>query len=207
VEVPGAQGLTLKGTYYPAAEAPVPGVLLLHMYGRNRADWADFARRLQSAGVASLAIDLRGHGETREDEDWELAQQDVLSAHAWLASQAGVAAERTGVVGASIGANLALWLGAEEPGLDAVALLSPGFEYFRVRIEGLIERYGDRPVFLAASQDDRYSADTVQALATAASGPAELVVYETAGHGTDMFAAEPDLADRVLDFLQASLAP
>jgi hypothetical protein len=111
------------------------------------------------------------------------------------------------VVGASIGANLALVQGAEDPTVAAIGLLSPGFDYFRVTIEGRIEEYGDRPSFLAASEEDAYSAETVRALAASALGEAELVVYSGAGHGTDMLEREPDLTTRLIGFLVLWLHP
>jgi acetyl esterase/lipase len=176
------------------------------MYGGTKQDWQGLALRLQASGLGCLAIDLRGHGQTGGEEDWEQAREDVRLAYAWLVSRQEVRADRSAVVGASIGANLALWLGAQEPGVAAIALLSPGFEYFRVRIEGLIEDYGARPIFLAASEDDTYSADTVRQLAQAATGPVELALYPSAGHGTDMLVGAPDSADRLEAFLAQYLA-
>jgi len=201
VEIPGAEGLTLRGTWTAPAEAPAAAVLLLHMYARSRSDWQAFMARLTSAGYASLAIDLRGDGETGGEENWELAREDVRAAYQWLAARPEVDSARIAVLGASIGANLSLWLGAQESGLGAVLLLSPGFDYFRVQIEGLVEAYGERPLFLAAAEDDPYSAETVRGLAEAAAGPADLIVYPQGGHGTGMFDTTPDLADRILAFL------
>jgi pimeloyl-ACP methyl ester carboxylesterase len=207
VEIPGAEGLILSAVFYPALNAPSPGVLLLHMYGGSKSDWEEFARHLQGAGIAALAIDLRGHGQTGGTEDWALAREDVASACAWLADREGVDGEHIGVVGASIGANLALVLGAQDPSVDAIALLSPGFDYFRVVIQGLIEEYGERPSFLAASDEDAYSAETVRALAGSAPGEAELVLYQGAGHGTAMLQSEPELTDRLIAFLVHWLRP
>jgi dienelactone hydrolase len=206
VRIEGAQGLEIAGTFYPATPIPFPAVLLLHMYGRQRSDWESFAGQLAASGISSLAIDLRGHGETGGAEDWELAQQDCARALAWLVAQPQVDPKRLGVVGASIGANLALHLGAQTPGLRAVAALSPGFNYFRLTIDGVISSYGQRPLFLAASENDPYSADTVRQLAEEAGSRATLLVFPAAGHGTDMFGATDQLAPALLGFLHTSLA-
>lgn len=206
-EIPGAEGLILRGVFYPAAAPSAPGVLLLHMYGGSKADWDELAQGLQSAGFAALAIDLRGQGETGGTEDWALARQDVAAAYAWLATHEGVDRAHVGIVGASIGANLALVQGADDTTVDAIGLLSPGFDFFGVAVEGLIEEYGDRPSFLAASEEDVYSADTVRALASSALGEAELAIYTGAGHGTAMLESEPDLAIRLIAFLARWLIP
>jgi dienelactone hydrolase len=201
VDIPGAQGLALRGTWYPPDGGMSPAVLLLHMYGHDRGDWSGLALELQAAGLGALTIDLRGHGQTGGSEDWALAREDVQAAFLWLTSQREIEATRVAVLGASIGANLALWLGAEDPSVAAAVLLSPGFDYFRVEISGLIEQYGARPIFLAASENDGYSSDTVRALAQAASGPMDLVLFPAAGHGTEMLDAEPLLGVRILGFL------
>jgi pimeloyl-ACP methyl ester carboxylesterase len=195
------------GDFYPAPVAPGPGILLLHMYAGSRSDWRDFALDLQRAGFATLAIDLRAHGDTGGVEDWVLASDDVAMAYAWLGAQEGVDGDRLAVVGASIGANLALVEAARDETVDALALLSPGFDYFRVQIQGLIEEYGERPSLLVASEEDAYSAETVRALAAAAPGEAELVMLASAGHGTAMLERDPELAGDLIAFLSRALRP
>jgi pimeloyl-ACP methyl ester carboxylesterase len=202
VTVTGAQGLDLIGTYTPAGEAAAPAVLLLHMYGTDRRSWQPLVEGLAAAGIASLAIDLRGHGDTGGSEDWELAQQDVAAAFEWLRTNPDVDPSRVGVVGASIGANLALVQAASHPDdVAAAALLSPGMDYFRVKIEGLAQAASGVPLFLAASEDDRYSAETVRSLAGEAPGEHTPTVFDGASHGTDMFASHPELADQLIRFL------
>jgi acetyl esterase/lipase len=201
VEIYGAPDLVLKGTFYGAVPNAAPGVLMLHMYGRTRADWDAIARRLQTLGIASLTIDLRGHGETGGMENWLLAPQDVEAALTWLGAREDVDADRLGAIGASIGANLALLLGSTNPRIDVIALLSPGFDYRRVNIEGAMLLYNPRPALLAASEEDGYSAETVRGLADQATGPVELLVYNNAGHGNEMLVAEPGLSDAIVDFL------
>jgi pimeloyl-ACP methyl ester carboxylesterase len=42
-----------------------PTVILLHMLGKDRSTWSNFASTLsQKEGYAVLSIDLRGHGES-----------------------------------------------------------------------------------------------------------------------------------------------
>jgi len=201
VDVPGASGLTLKGTFYGAVPNAAPAVLLLHMYGHTRATWDELALLLQDVGIATLAIDLRGHGETGGAENWVLAAQDVAAALDWLAARDDVDAERLGAAGASIGANLTMVLGSSDPRVDAIALLSPGFDYFRVQIGGQMLLYGDRPALLTATEQDGYSAQTVRAMAEEAVGPVELLVYDGSAHGTAIFDTEPGLIDALVDFL------
>lgn len=206
VEIPVADGLILVGTYVGAPGGPSPAVLFLHMYGMDRSTWSEFALQLQAAGIASLAVDLRGFGETGGTEDWALAIDDVRTAMTWLAGQAGIDPSKMAVVGASIGANLSMVLGAEDSAVAAIGLLSPGFDYFRVQIDQeMMKQYGARPALLAASEADGYSAETVRALAEAAQGEADLLLYPGSAHGTDLFDAQPDFEEALLTFLVDSL--
>jgi pimeloyl-ACP methyl ester carboxylesterase len=205
VLLPGAEGLMLHGTWRGAGGEAGPAVLLLSMYGGRRQDWEAVATSLQQAGFASLALDLRGQGDTGGTEDWTLAVDDVAAAQDWLAARAEVDPQRRGTVGASIGANLALSHAARHPDVRAVALLSPGLDYFRVTIEGLMGLYGDRPILLVASEKDGYSAEAVRTLSEGAEGQAELVVYPGGAHGTEMFFTQSSLLDTLLEFLRSSL--
>lgn len=60
-------GAEIFGDYYSVSKSLLKHsktVLMLHMMPSDRKSFASFARKLQFAGIASLAIDLRGHGES-----------------------------------------------------------------------------------------------------------------------------------------------
>ena len=56
-----ADGVRLEASHVHGAG---PGLLLAHGFGQTRQAWASTQRRLADAGHASLAWDLRGHGES-----------------------------------------------------------------------------------------------------------------------------------------------
>jgi acetyl esterase/lipase len=206
VEIPAADGLILRGAFVPGQDPDGSAVLLLHMYGSDRSSWGPFAMALASSGISSLALDLRGHGATGGAEDWGAARQDTAAAIAWLRSLDGLDPERIGIAGASIGANLALVQAADDPGsVAAVAALSPGLDYFRVVIDGRATEIGDLPLFLAASEEDGYSAETVRTLAAEAHGAPTLAIFQGSAHGTDMLSASPELAEMLFEFLRGAL--
>jgi acetyl esterase/lipase len=115
VRVP-AEGIDLAGTLYVPVDlpAPRPGVILLHMLRQDRSSWDAFARQLADAGYTALSVDLRGHGETGGVVDWDLAVADLQQAWQFLAGKDEINQDRTALIGASIGANLALIAAAEE---------------------------------------------------------------------------------------------
>lgn len=206
VEIPGDDGLTLRGVFTPGIDGHGAAVLMLHMYAADRTTWTPLVEALASAGIASLAIDLRGHGQTEGDEDWVSARKDVAATIAFLRSLPGVDPEEVGIAGASIGANLSLVQAAADPeSVAAVALLSPGLDYFRVRIDGLAGQVGDVPLFLAAAEDDRYSAETVRTIAAQSSGTPDLLVYEGVAHGTGLFTTHPEIIERLSGFFREAL--
>jgi len=202
IAIEGAEGLTIQGTLYPGAgDGPRPGVLLLHMNGRTRDDWDDFARQLAGSGYTALAIDMRGHGDTGGGRDWDLAAEDLQSVWAAFTGREDIQGSQTAIIGASIGANMALVTAAAEPAVKSVALLSPGRDYFGVTTEDRIIEYGSRPIMIVASEEDTEAAASSRALHELATDEASLITYEGAGHGTNMLENEPELAGRLIDWL------
>ena len=200
-------GLEIIGTLYKPAEIepPWPGVLLLHMIYGQRQEWEGLARTLSQNGYAALAIDLRGHGETGGEMNWDLARQDISQVWQTFASRQEIKSNSTAVIGASMGANMAVLLGADQPDIRALVLLSPGLNYYMVQTAEPLAAYGDRPVLIIASQEDSYAAISSEELLKYAQGEALLEMYAGNGHGTAMLGNQPDLSTLLLDWLHPIL--
>ncbi len=207
LKIPMRDGVDLMGTFYApqGTTPPWPAVLLLHMAYGNRQEWGDFPQKLAAAGHAVLAIDLRGQGESGGSLDWSKGPQDVPQAWQYLVQRPLVDPQRTAIVGASFGANLALVQGAAEESIRTVVLLSPGLDYFGVSTAGAMETYGERPVLIAASSEDSYAAELSRQLKQMAKGASVLQMFDGAGHGIHMFAAQPRLAQQILTWLDQYL--
>lgn len=107
----------------------VPGVLFVHGWGGDRAQYLARARAASSLGCIALTIDLRGHGTAhghRESITREDNLRDVLAAFDALAATRGVDRDAMAIVGSSYGAYLAAIATTERPvrwlGLRAPAL-------------------------------------------------------------------------------------
>ena len=208
IAIPGAEGLTLAGELYtPAVTGPLPGVILLHMLGSNRQAWDDtgLVETLVDNGYVVLAVDMRGHGATGGTVDWALALQDLKQVWQAFTALATVDPERTSVVGASIGANMALQTSAALPEVKTAVLLSPGLDYQGVTTAVQLSAYGPRPLLIVASEEDGYAANSAAQLAALAQGETQLELYNDAGHGTRMFAGRPDLKALILAWLDKHL--
>ncbi len=205
VEVATADGVTLAGTFYAPPAPNSPGLVMLHMVERQRGDWDTLARSLQAEGYGVLAIDLRGHGGSNGSREWTKMVADAAGAYAWLANRPEVDPTRIGLVGASIGANLALNFAAADPGVKTLVLLSPGLNYRGVSTPDAMTAYGQRPVLLVASTEDREAAVAVERLQQLAQGQQSVLSLQNQGHGTAMLGRENGLEDAILKWLQETL--
>ena len=95
----------------PKKTSSSKGVLLIHMEKGSAKDWFYLTKRLNLAGINSLAINLRGHGDSPvqktklEKADYEAMKKEVQAGVNWLAKKGF---DEIIVVGAVLGANLAL---------------------------------------------------------------------------------------------------
>lgn len=210
IELTTSDDVEIVGDY--AGKEGSSAVLMLHMMPATRASWKVFADKLNAAGFQTLAIDFRGHGESKggpdgyrrfSDESHQASIHDVEAGIQFLKSKK---ASKVFIAGASIGANLALWYAAEHPEVGGIILLSPGLNYRGVKAEAYIERIKvSQVVYFAASRDDSYSAETIQGLSEKTPGNVkkELKMFERAGHGTTMFEKEPVFMDELASWLSA----
>jgi len=211
-----SDGVEIAGSFY-AAEGPVRGgLLLLHMLGADRDSFSDTAGKLRKEGFSALAIDLRGHGESTKakqgsinymaftSDDYAAMDRDVDAALAWLEERLEKGSP-IGVLGASIGANLALRAATAHPEVVGVALLSPSLDYRGIVTESVLPKYGDRPLFVAVSEGDYYSADGAKKIAEDTSKKVMFRPFEGNAHGTRLFTKYPELEKEVLAWLKENI--
>jgi len=200
-------GLEIVGRMYTlaGATAPLPGVIILPMHIENQTAWKPFATQLALAGYAVLTVDLRGLGETGGTPDWQKAIADVRLVWREFALREEVDETRTALVGASMGANLALVAASAEPAIRTVVLISPGLVYNGVGTLETIGAYGSRPIMLIGSKADPIAQNGAAELAKLAQGEAALKEMEGSLHGTTLFINEPSLAVSILRFLEDKL--
>jgi fermentation-respiration switch protein FrsA (DUF1100 family) len=112
--------LTLTGWFRPPQNGAT--IILLHGYGGNRTVMLWHAQKLVEAGYGVLLYDERASGESegqRRSYGWE-DPVDVGGALRYLSEHPEVDAQRIGIAGCSIGAQIALQAAARYPGLKAV---------------------------------------------------------------------------------------
>jgi len=207
VSFPSGDGVVIAGEFHEAASHPAPAVLLVHMLSRTHADWGGLPERVRDAGITALAIDLRGHGQSSgSPQDLQAMVGDVRAAALWLSTRPNVRGDQIAIVGASLGASLALLAAVNVPQVRAIALLSPSLDYRGLRTDNsLIKRLGSRSIWLAASDQDPLALRSLHDIAAEPSGPREQHVSSTLAHGTVLLDKDGDLARSLVDWLRRSL--
>lgn len=209
-------GVTIFGAWNEAVGAK-SAVLLLHMMPAIKESWAKFQKKLLQAGISSLAIDLRGHGESIKkgdeilnykeftDQEHKAKRLDVEAAANWMEKK-GLEASAMPVAGASIGANLALQFAAEHPNCPSVVALSPGLNYRGLITMPLVRALKkEQRLFLAVSEDDSESANAVRKLEEASLARTKVKIFVSAGHGTAILDKQPDFTDDLVKWLKESI--
>jgi dienelactone hydrolase len=221
-------GVGIAGTYYPTSQPHAPVVLLLHSIFRDHTVWADFATLLQRNGIAALAIDLRGHGEsTRQStpdgpvkidpraltsRDYQNMLLDVEAAIDWLQGQPEIDTKHIGLIGESVGANVALRYAAINEDLAAVVLFSPGLNYRGVRTDDVIsqKRFEHIHLHIFVSQFDAFAFESSKRLIELRTesgiedAAKEMTVCSGSLHGSEMLKGVRNLPQIVLAWLQVA---
>jgi len=206
VSLSSSDGVALHGVH-SGPEGAEGGVVLVHMAGRSADDWRFVAEKLGRGGMSTLSIDLRGHGtsarvgETLSEADYAAMETDVQAAIAWLRASGS---KSVSCAGASLGANLCLRVAAQDPGVVNLVLLSPALKKHGLTTAAAMEGYGDRPVLLVASSEERYDGISAEKLEMRAKGQKHLELLADAGHGTKMLNRDPALEGLMLSWLMGT---
>jgi dienelactone hydrolase len=198
----------------PDAEGPVPAVLMLNKAAGDRTVYMELAEHLARRGIASLRLDLRGHGESvdqgrfvpgevpRSPLIWD-AERDVLAALAYLRGHPGIDEDRLGVVGGSYSGEEMAEAGRIGEYARAYVALSPG-SFSEASIDGIDD--SGVPWLFVVSRNERHLGE-ITAAVRARSRSVELLVLPGTGHATRLLADHDDLAERLAVWLRHRLGP
>lgn len=204
VTIDSPDGVKLVGSFYDAEKPMAPALLLLHQWESDRHAYDAFAAKMQADGFNVLSVDGRGFGESttkangskvtagRTEADVKAMLGDVGACFGFLSKQGNVNPKRIGILGASYGSSLALIYAAGDPEVAAIAMLSPGLDYFgSMKTKPAMEKYGNRPAYMLAAEDDGESANAIRMLNPIESNIAkyEQTIHARGGHGTALLNA------------------
>lgn len=228
-ELKTVDGWGLKAMFAPAQPGKMT-LLLLHGTGQRKEDWKRLAFPLTRAGYGVLAVDLRGHGEskvspsgeeltwkklraTRTANDYADMSRDAEAAVAWLAGQ-GVPEDSIGLIGAEVGGSVAIRYAAVHAKVPLVVMLSPGMawqEVLTVNALRALKRPIPTPVLMVYSEADKRSSKETPILYAFAKGAVgerhATLITVPQERGTRMFKAQRPLVGQVIDWLGNPIAP
>lgn len=212
-------GVNIAANFYNPQNA-MHAVLLLHMMPATKESFEPLAQALASAGIASLAIDLRGHGKSTKkqkvgntsaenlnyqnfsDADHQASRLDTDSALNFLKKRK-IDEKNISFVGASIGANLSLDALMRYSDTKSAVLLSPGLDYRGVKTEPSMKGISStQKVWLISAKGDSYSADSCETLNKLNPQNSQLTIFDGSDHGTNLFNSQPELTKDIVAFLQ-----
>jgi len=225
VEFTTEDGVTLSGTFFPAAEPAAPVVVLMHWAPGSQEDWfapnmgwPQLALILQNRDEAAalpdreasynvLTINFRGYAPSGGSTDHNQMYLDALAAVAYAKTLEGVDPDRVLTVGASIGADGAVD-GCPEGACLAAISLSPGSYIGVPYTQAVIDTGDTTSVLCVASEGDGPSPAACQDAQEAVPDRVETQIYEGNAHGMDMFPLDqqPNLLNLVLGFIDDAVA-
>src|SRR5207302_214344 len=168
--------------------APVPAVLMLHGYGENRSVWKALEPELLKRGWAVMSLDLRGHGESKAQNQVPIAAApawrsdphefpgDLDPTLDWIKGQARVNTRKIVIIGSDVGANLALIASGRYPEVRTVVAIKPNLAE-ALALAGSAQDFQPRAALIVAST--QAEADRIRPLVRA---PSRVLVASHSGN-------------------------
>lgn len=206
-------GIKIAADLYEV-ENPLGWLVLTHMMPATKESYKDLAVRLQRLGYESMAIDLRGHGESDAGPNGYLNFSDVQhqkgildleAAFDYLMGNRKATNDKVFFIGASIGANLSLQYISQHPECKTAILLSAGLNYHGIETEPLVKSLkAGQKVFFISAKDDDDNAEENQKLFDLMPVGAEnkIKIYDSGGHGTNILKNQPEANNLIVEFIK-----
>jgi dienelactone hydrolase len=210
--------IIINANYYKPAEPASAAVILIHQRASNKEAWNPIIGKIVARGYAVLAIDMRGHGKSTKTTDgqtigepgqgqWWECKKDAQAALNFLL---GKGIKKVAVVGASVGASIAVYCASENAEVKGIILLSPVIAIDRAVVQA-VSSLGNRRVFMYYTRnDDRGgNGESVQQFAERmADTPHQAHAFDGSDHGMQMLGekyGDLDVNENILKELDSIL--
>lgn len=203
---------------------PERAVLLVHQLASDRSEWAPLVHRLREApAITTLALDLRGHGESTlgpmgnavswttfgtDASQWAGVVRDVTSAMVYLGQ---LQATRVVLVGSSIGASACARVASSRPEVEGLVMISPGLNYQGIDAREPFSAFmsGGHPphrALLLGTAGDPPAAEALPVLARLGVGRVESSLFPNERrHGVSLCNTRSERWDRIESFIRQTL--
>ena len=194
----------------PQRGSDLAAVIMLNKAAGDRNAYKGLAESLALRGIASLRIDLRGHGESTNRGRFvpgegraiiERSDEDVVAAHEFLKKQERIAPKRIGFVGASYSGEAMMQAARSSEYGAAYVGLSPG----SLSDESIASIDREKlPWLLVVSRHERYLKEAAQAFRDQ-SRTGEFLEVGGTRHATDILAEHSEMADLIAEWFRIRL--
>lgn len=195
-----------------------PLVILCHGMTDNYHYWDGFDKELLSKGYAILAIDNRGHGHSTNKnsnteyisvvnftkENYERFPLDIKAALSWLTEQPEIDNKRMGILGESLGANLAFVSIGLFPEIKTAIALSP---YNWVLMGEGLKNFSPHSVLFICSEKEGKgeSLMTTNKLFKITDFPKQKKIFNSKAHGQEIMSVHPEAKKMIFEWLEKNL--
>jgi dienelactone hydrolase len=223
ITITAADGILLSANYFYNKDKKdniQPLVVLIHQFRKSKEQWAqNFIDTLVNNGYKVLAYDIRGHGKSSKVKydlekllsDEKEAPSDVDAVFTWAKSQKkSIDSSRIGVMGTSIGGNLACYAGYYLGSKTTIAVSNSkeSFESFlRIdprKMSSLYKRLAS-VYLICGSKDGDHEKDAKDIMKDYLMDPMELKVYDSDKHGINLIEQNPEIYTLALNWFKKNL--
>lgn len=214
--------LQLAADYWAPSDTSqrAPAAILLHDAGGDRSQVALFAERLNALGLAVLAVDLRGHGEssteavswsamdtTQRQRLWAYAPRDLEAAAAWLRTRREVHTANLTLVGLRGSCALAANRAASDTSVRAVVLIDPTSEQYGFDLKKEVAGLAGLETKVVTPRDNQEQAELIRASAVAANDGLAFVEIDLCRSRGDDLLHDRRVASDVAKWVQERVLP
>jgi dienelactone hydrolase len=216
-----SDGYKITGTLTKPDKKSVAGVVLLHMYTHKKEDWKPLIPYLTELGITTLAIDMRGHGESniapngkditdkvinRDKVLFNQMRMDAEGAVKYLIQKAGIDPKHIGLIGASVGCSVAIQTVVEKSvKISAVTVMTPGKDYLGVPTIVHIQTWSKTPILILSSKEEAETGANLIHNWLKGQGAEIRLFDERDIHGTYMFGKVKGIEKLIADWMGGRL--
>ncbi len=209
-------------THQKTQLAGIPLIVLIHQGGSSRKEWMELplVTKLVMEGYGVLAYDIRLHGKSGKDgvfgdlfNNANRAPLDLDAAINYLFENENVNFKRVGIVGASIGANMAAAFASKKFSeqdnaykIKSVVVLSAKTSAAQ-NLSGQSKSIAPKNAFYIASKDEQGGkrAKWAKELFDRTSGKRKIAIRSGKKHGSFILREHSDLQDEIVKWFRQTL--
>lgn len=173
------------------------GVVLVHDNAQDHTSVAELTKAFSEAHMKVLALDLRGHGDSKGTADPLASAKDVAAGVDYLRKQG---ATQVSIVGVSMGGNLAFLAASQDPQVANVVMISPALNHDGVKASAALEGYGPRPILMLIGGNDPLGEKAANLLGDRLAN-AQIQKLAASGAGTTLVKRAVDMPETVINWL------